>query len=426
MYRNFKLHILILPIILLLTNCKKKEDNLSPVLNILSPTEASDFNVDEEIKVKVSCSDDKEVKFIKAGINDQNSVAISAAQLININKKNSENIFSFKLNNVSATAEKCYIVVLVSDGEKETKKYVEININAIPKIATGFITTHVSGSTTGLTHYSLDGALQNSQNCDGEIKDGDFFATQQVWIGYSSDEGAKAFKLPDFNQVWSYNLAQIENFTRNSEQIFLIKSDHYTAGFNIDDFSIFRNYYEPSFTYHPKCAATNENIFCAFHMQINVSEPKKIIVFDFISSNILKELLIQDEVKSLEWLNNNIFVAHIANFNNNHNVALFDADANTLNTIYNASSNIKSILKLDNTNVLILSDEGVGILNILNHGYQTIISKTNIVDMAFETVSDQIYIVIGNKIEKYNLNGNVLATYQLNNQPNTIHLTYNK
>ena len=136
--------------------------------------------------------------------------------------------------------------------------------------------------------------------------------------------------------------------------------------------------------------------------------------------------MIQDEVKSLEWLNNNIFVAHIANINNNHNVALFDADANTLNTIYNVSGNIKSILKLDNTNVLILSDEGVGILNILNHGYQTIISKTNIVDMAFETVSDQIYIVIGNKIEKYNLNGNVLATYQLNNQPNTIHLTYNK
>lgn len=124
--------------VLLLTSCKKNAENLPPEIHILSPKEGNYFQVDDEIKVILQVKDDIEIKYIKVGINDQNSVAIAPSQTININQKNSEKSVSFKLDNSTIKGGKCFISVLASDGEKETKKYVEIIINELPKIATDY------------------------------------------------------------------------------------------------------------------------------------------------------------------------------------------------------------------------------------------------------------------------------------------------
>lgn len=413
-------------IILLFSSCKKNDENKAPVITIVSPGEGTSFNIDQEIMVEINVSDDVEIKFIKVGVKDENSIAITPSQTIQVNEKTVAKKIRFALDQSTAKSGKSFVTILANDGEKETKKYVEIIINEVPKVATGFITAQLSGTNTLVNYYTVNGEKQNSYTIQGSYSSGTFFSSSKVWVGCSQNSGAVAYGIPSWNMIWTNNSAQIENFTRDEEQLFLLKGDYYTTAYNIKDFSVLKNFYDPNFNYKPFCAANNTQMFCAFQKHQNASVQNKIIVYDFNTSSILKELLLNEEIKSMEFFFNNVFIAHTISSSNQHRIAIYDADSNELNNLYTSGSPVKSIKKLDNNLLLILSGSGLGILNIQTHAFQSIINKNNITDFELENVKNQIYLLCGNQIEVYSLNGDLFSALTLAEIPHFIDITYNR
>jgi hypothetical protein len=405
--------------------CKKKIQNQKPVFEILSPTEGATFNANEEINVIIKASDDDEIVSIKAVINSENSVAVTPSQTVAINQKSIEKSFVFKLDENTIKSGVYYVSVLVADNELETKKYLKININEGAKNLTGFITTESAGGTTKFSAYNNQGVKNGTYESNVLIDDFVFFPSQQLIISYTLNSKASAKKLPDFNQVWEYNTSLVKNFCFDENRFYLIRSDNYISGYNIDNFSVFKSFYEPTFTYNPTCGAPGVNIFCSFQMTPNLNDLKKIIAYDFTTSNIIKELLISQIVKKIVQINNDDYVTYHLN-NQLHEIGLYQYENNSYSTIYNVGQEVKLMMKYDTKNIFILTNNSLGILNIEQGIFQTIINKANISSFDYDSVNNQIYIVINNVAERYNLSGNLLSTYSLDHQPNKIKLTYNK
>jgi hypothetical protein len=348
------------------------------------------------------------------------------SQTLNLSNKTIDKTFTFKFNNNNFQGGKCFISVLVSDGELETKKYLEIHINESPKIFTGFITSELVGSNANLNFFNNSGIQQGSYFFEGNFSGGIFFSSEQTIVGFANSSMAQAIKLPSIDKVWQYNAAQVKNMTFNENQFFLLKDDGYTSGFNVSDFSSYQSYYEPTLTYLPVCAAAENNMICVFQNLSNLSAQKKIIVYDIITSNIIKELNTQNTVKMLISVNNNEFVTHHISNSNQHQIGLYNFMNNTINTIYISNTNIKSISKLDNNTIFVLNNSGIGLFNIQTNNFQMLIAKTNIVSFEYNIIDNEIYLICDNLVERYSLTGDFISSLSLTYQPNFICLTYNK
>jgi len=406
--------------------CKKKGLNERPTIEIISPAEGASFNSNEAISIKVKVTDDVDVRLIKVGINDENSIAITASQSINVTEKELEKLFVFKLDDPNIKQGSFYISALVSDGEFETKKYLKINIKETPKILMGFITSEANGANSILNFYNTVGTKENSFFYQGVFTKGAFFSSEQLLLSYSLNSGAKAIKWPELNIIWEYNVAPVVNMTIDNDRFFLIKSDHYTTGFNASDFSIYKNYYDPGFVYYPQCAAIGNTVFCAFQMSPNLNAQKKIISYDINTSSVLKEKFTDHIIKDLLTLHDDIYVTYHITSLGEHQIGLYDYANNNFSSIYNLTESVKEILKLDAQNILILNNSGIGILNVPNQSFQMIINQNSINGFAFESIRNEIFIVHNQVVEEYAINGAMIASYNIGYLANSINLMYNK
>jgi len=407
-------------------SCKKKKVNQRPSIEILSPTEGATFNHNEEITVKIRASDDVAITLIKVVINDLNSVAITPSQSIVTQLQNTDKSFVFKLSDANLKSGELYISALISDGELETKKYLKINFNELPKSFTGFITGQESGSNTILNLYNADNIKQNTFLFEGGNTKAAFISAQQVFLGFGTNSNTKAIKLPELNQVWEYSISLVKNITIKDDRFYLIKADNYTTGYNASDFSVYKSFYEPSFTYFPECAAVGNNTLCAFQMQPNLLTQKKIITYDINTSAILKEFLTNNIIKSIIHINNEVFATHHINSNGQHQLGLYNFENNLFSDIYTFGTNVKAILKIDANNILIYSDDGLGMYNFQSNFYQLIINQTAITSFDYDNLHNEIYLTRNNIVERFSTNGNLISSTNLDHQPQSITLLYNK
>lgn len=420
---------LILILVVLTTlnySCKKKSENKKPQLEILTPSEGTIYSSEDEIKVKVIASDDQNIKLIKVVINDENSVAIVQSQTLTINEVYTEKTFKFKVNDSSLKSSKCFVSVLVSDGALETKKYLEITIQESPKKITGYITGQIIGSSTNIKFYDNLGNIQHSFLSEGQLQNGVFFSSEQLFVHHTFNSSVKALKLPTFSQVWEYSNSQVNKVIANANQFYLLKSDYYTTGYNIYDLSMFKSFYEPTFTYSPYCGAIGTELLCIYQMPANLNAQKKLILYDINTSSILKECLTNNTVKSIVSLSNSIFVMHQINSINQHQIALYDFNTNSLNSIYQSPTPINTILKIDDNRLLIHSNTGLGVFNMQSLNFQMLVNNTLIACFDFNTINNEIYLSHSNKIERYSLEGNLVSSLNLDYQPSFLGLTYNK
>jgi hypothetical protein len=407
-------------------SCKKNNENQKPIIEIVSPSVNTTFNVDETINVKVKASDDVEIKLIKVVINDENSVAITASQSFSPNLKNTEKTFVFKLNDLGFKSGKYFISVMANDGELETKKYLEINLNELPKTYTGFITSQQTGNNSLLNLYNKNNTKESTFLFEGDFTDAVFFSSHQVLLGYGVNAKAKAFKIPSFSQTWEYTASSIKNLSVKDDRFFLLKSDNYTTGYTVSDFVTFKSYYEPSFIFSPACAAVGINTICVFQMQPNLMAQKKIICYDLNTTSILKEFLTNNIIKSIIHIKDELFAIHQINTNSQHQIGLYNASTNVFSDVFTYDEIVKSIVQLDVNNLLVLTDSGLGILNLQNLNFQMILNQINITDFEYESLNNEIYLTRNNLVEKYSVSGNLIASTSLDHQPKSITLLYNK
>jgi hypothetical protein len=406
-------------------SCKKQTENQPPVIEIVSPSEGQSFSIDDEISVLMKAQDDVNIQSIKAGINDENGAAVTQFQSITVNQKSVEKTWRFKLNIGNIKAGKCFCYATVNDGEKQKTVYREIYVNETAKTFTGLITFEQNGITTKLHHYNSELQKQGVYNSNTLLNEAYFYAPSQILLTYTAGANAFAYQLPQFSVAWNLN-SQVKSIASGDKKIFLIKADDYISAYNLPDLSSFRSYYENTFSYHPELAASGSELFCSFNKMSNQTVAKKIVVYDLNTSVLLKEYLLNEEAKAMINLIGNKFALLLKSLDNQFSIAVYDAQANQLNTMYTSSINLKSIARLNENLLLLWSDTGLGTFNLLNNTFQLIVSNSAISSFDFDMVGNQIYVISGNQLQKYNLNGTQLSSITFDHQPYDLSLTYNR
>ena len=123
--------IILLPIILALTSCRKN-DNFLPEITISAPETNLSISAVDTILVSATIIDDEEIVSVTVAITDANSIPVTPTYTFNPNSKKYFLNTEFVINEIHLESGTYYFQVCSSDEEGTSKKFVKIFISEIP------------------------------------------------------------------------------------------------------------------------------------------------------------------------------------------------------------------------------------------------------------------------------------------------------
>lgn len=133
----------------ILYGCKKDEDTLSPVVNIISPYDNQSFNVYDTMSIYAEVSDDNQLTAISVGLVNEHMIPVLPS--VNIQPQGKETEFSqpYWISDVHLASGTYYVKVTASDGTNESNTYRKIDLTAAPRERKGFyLLSENTGSTS--------------------------------------------------------------------------------------------------------------------------------------------------------------------------------------------------------------------------------------------------------------------------------------
>jgi len=133
---NYKIKFVVFNVVILytlffLTNCKK-DKNVEPHINFISPAVNSYFSVIDTIQVKCTVEDDKLIKTIYVAIIDENNVQVTPPMSIAINQRTAQIDVPYIINDIHLGSGVYYIAVTANDESTHSKAFLKIYLNEIP------------------------------------------------------------------------------------------------------------------------------------------------------------------------------------------------------------------------------------------------------------------------------------------------------
>lgn len=127
------LSFILLLILFSLLSCRKDADDNVPSIEILSPSEFSNFSVGDIIAVEINASDDQKLEYVKIDITSlSQSPILPPVQYSNFSGTSDSRTVGIELNDASIPSDSYLIRAVVSDGRNERVAFREISINELP------------------------------------------------------------------------------------------------------------------------------------------------------------------------------------------------------------------------------------------------------------------------------------------------------
>ncbi len=124
---------ILLVIVTSISSCRKEQDERAPQINILSPSEFSNFSVGDQIIVEVSVSDDKNLEYVRVDITNLNQARVAGpVEYFNFSGTSDQRSIGIDIDNVQLESGIYYIRAIVGDGENERVEFLEISLSELP------------------------------------------------------------------------------------------------------------------------------------------------------------------------------------------------------------------------------------------------------------------------------------------------------
>lgn len=184
-------------------SCKKKVLNEPPIINIHLPLENTTISSIDTLDVKVIIRDNSaNMLRISLYIADENMRTVTSPAIYNLSGNFVNLDVQYAVNERWLESGIYYFVVNASDGELQTKSFVKISVNCVPKVFSGIVV-----------------GVQSNQGCDIYVCDTNFVFTKQfsvsnclggVYNCYTNSLNVvlcngvmEAYDLSYYNQVFS-------------------------------------------------------------------------------------------------------------------------------------------------------------------------------------------------------------------------------
>ena len=145
---NSRIWVLALFLALALGACKDdKKDDEPPVVEMLSPNNNQSFDVFDQVSVRANITDNEKIEFVSIRLVDENLQPVLPTRTYDPEDALSYELDRlYHLDDVHLESGKYFIRVNASDGENETKAYVEVNITAAPLEKEGIVLVSNAGN----------------------------------------------------------------------------------------------------------------------------------------------------------------------------------------------------------------------------------------------------------------------------------------
>lgn len=395
----------IFALVALLYGCKKDEDTLAPVVDIIAPYDNQSFAVYDTLSISAKVSDDVQLQSLYAVLVNEQLIPVETAVNISVSGKDMTVLQPYIIDNIHLVSGTYYIKISASDGTNETNVYRKISLTAAPRQRKGFYLISGNSTNTSVDYLSegfaitpklsLSGdysaAAINSYYQDlytvgaytGSINAIDLESHQVKW----SVQGT-AGSAPDFTEIYndgnytyvSFYNGTIKGYDQNG-------TEKFTA-------ALAQNFY-PLKTFHHDDYLLSE--------QKDIASPAKNLVLYFASngSAFQQTALGQDIVEFFTKDSDNVFM-----FGNNGGSGVME--------IYNVSSNgswsphgmpaarLLSATQVNGDTYLLGFDNNtVYKYTYFNNSLITWLTNVKATDMFYDEVNNEVIIAENMKISSY-------------------------
>jgi hypothetical protein len=199
-----KLLFLFLSFSLALVSCKKK-DEISPSVQITSPNEYSNHNVLDTLAVVGTISDNEHLEYVKLSLLNEDNITVASVVTIFPETKEYSLNREFIIDNILLESGDYNLLVTASDGENETRKYIDITLNEAVTELTGILFAETpSANLVEVKKIKPDLSVQQVAFAAGDFSSATASSKNQAFYMAGSETGSlRAFSMLNNSELWS-------------------------------------------------------------------------------------------------------------------------------------------------------------------------------------------------------------------------------
>lgn len=198
-----KLLLLFMTLQLVLLGCRHEEPDTPPLITVYFPSDNSNYDAVDTVYFKVSITNDENINTLEIYITDQNNNIQGNKQVWTINKRAETITDYFYINIPSAISGSYYIVFNATDSRDNTKRFVPITLNGIPKVmnkvalfTTNNLNSHIEILDTGFNPV-------NTIYVNNQFEDGIISSYQQNIMFLSKSGQLSVYDATTLSYLWS-------------------------------------------------------------------------------------------------------------------------------------------------------------------------------------------------------------------------------
>lgn len=397
----------------LLLACKKEKDKLPPVIIISTPAENQPFNINENIHLTGTITDESDITNATVNLLNEQGLPVHVTLPIQITSSPLGIDVRYALDNIHLESGYYKICIFASDGNRDAYAYRRIQIIGVSKVVSKILVTTIGNSMqTNLSYVdTASGLLSPLAAFSGDhlASATDSYFQRFIHCGKSTghftgvDIGSKAVVF-DVAPVISPPMPYFTGFHRSSTNYYVAAYNEQIKGYDPGGNVIYN--------------AKQRSGYYAQHMCMNgvqlISEERHKITADkklvcYYETGVARQSanLVQDVISFCEKDNTHVFV--FGNKAGQGVIQLYDRNTNNLWDPYPyalATGSILCVLKLDADTYLIAHSNG----SIYKYVYSTssvtpYLNGYTTVQLIKEELANVLYVVEKNKISRFEFPG---------------------
>lgn len=414
-------------ILIVLTIGCKKEDEIPPVISVLSPFSMTQFQIPFQVTVTGSVEDENTIEWVKIIVLDDDLRPSSEEVLIDVNSNLVEFSETIYLDDIHLSSGVYFVKVSANDGHNINSSYVEIYIQEYPLILKNIFVIGSDNSQTTL--FKIDSnSLELVHQFSGKFQLTNSVSKHQyLFIG--TDQIGNAFD-PNFNQnIW--------NWTFNTFQSNYFVDSHVAESGNVLHVccidGVIRSFTENGIITNT-VYSSNQDYFDQFLVVDNYlfveeysSSTVRYITVYFLESGV--------EMQRIPLSND---VLDILEYNSNQCLFLEQIFSDVKINIYDLNSNISWELKtisndsvydaeyVLNRGLYFTSDTGLMLYDLITNSLTTLIPNSGFREITFDKLNENFYLLANNEIWIYSIATGQYQSISTNYNLEELILFYNK
>ena len=419
----------------IVVGCKKTETSDSgPVITISSPTQNLYFNYGDTIKVRGKVTNERNIQSVKISIYNQNKdvEVVPSVNFTNLSKE-----FDINQNIVftdpTISTGIYYVCVSAHDGLKINKIFIPINLVEMRKKLLGILC--YTYNTQYFKTLSLLDTLNNIHSIN--TFEGDYETSEvssQYRLIFSGGALTGDFMCYDL----SYNRTNwhLSNLSNNISAWFRSTYFHNSIIYVSTNNGIINGYtiagtpvksYRLENNWVGVQMLNYENRFFAIVEKLGYNLPQIAQFYNSSSQFLNQQPLTFQPIKMFENEPGQLIIFGVENGISKSFLFYYEDNHINVHTVF-GSTTIKDVVKISDTQYLILTTEGVLLYSSdLNVGISMLCSFTNGNSILFDSLNNQFFVISAFSISTYNFpSGSLKSTYNSPKQILKTHLYYNR